>query len=104
MGRRLSLLLVAAQLSALSLGAVSASPAGATERGRVASAPRGANASQARETRGRSVYAVASSNWHLPRTPSVRGGASVRRAARLAAIPLPSRPAWTPAVPLVLRI
>ena len=104
MRRALTPLLVAAQLCALALGALSAAPAGAAARWRVTSAPRGTSASQPRELRGRSVYAVAGQNWLWPRLSSPRSAAVARRVARLAAVPLPSPPDWTPAIPSVLRI
>jgi hypothetical protein len=102
--RGLTLLLTVAQVSALAVGALGAAPAAHTARWRVTTAPRGAGASQARELRGRSAYAVASPNWLWPRFSSARGTAVARRAARLAPVLRPSRPAWTPAVSRVLRI
>jgi hypothetical protein len=104
MRKGLTALLVAAQLCALALGALSTAPATSAARWRVASAPRGTNASQPREVRGRSVYAVAGQNWLWPRMSSPRSAALARRVARLAAVPLPSRPGWMPAIPPILRI
>src|SRR5262245_52989283 len=104
MRRGLTLILAAAQVCALALATVGAAPAGSAARWHGTGTARGTSAAQPREMRGRSVYAVAAQNWLWPRTSSPRGTTAPRQAARLAQVPLPSRPGWVPAIPPVLRI
>jgi hypothetical protein len=106
MRRGLTLLLVAAQVLALGWASLEDElPAAPAALWRVASLPRGATASQPREIRARSAYAVNAQNALWPRMAVPRAAAAFnRRLERFTCVPPLSRPDWIPQTHLVLRI